>query len=237
MHRSLSRFCSHPPAKHNRGRRWEPTGALCCTRRRRPTARRLVATPDLSTHRRYTDPRPLTSPHPIPRSCSVSVSFRTRLQGSFALARELSHWSTAVTGSGGVRGAIGFRTWFGRAQVLTAFPPGVGPESRAIQGAPTSRRRGTSATSDAELHGPSSDRSRCLLYAWRSSVSAVGETTAPSRMEQSVDVGGALRQLVRFGSHAPGDLCGSSAENRSACACRLRAGRVVSKHSAACRSP
>jgi hypothetical protein len=31
-------------------------------------------------------------------------------------------------------------------------------------------------------------------------VAAAGETTGPSRMEQSVDVGGALLQLVRTGS-------------------------------------
>jgi hypothetical protein len=36
-------------------------------------------------------------------------------------------------------------------------------------------------------------------HAWRSSVAAAGETTAPSRVEQSVDVGGALRQLVHGG--------------------------------------
>ncbi len=36
-----------------------------------------------------------------------------------------------------------------------------------------------------------------LEDAWRSSVASAGETTAPSsRMEQSVDVGGALLQLV-----------------------------------------
>jgi hypothetical protein len=35
------------------------------------------------------------------------------------------------------------------------------------------------------------------LHAWRSNVAAAGETTAPSRIEQSVDVDGALLQLVR----------------------------------------
>jgi hypothetical protein len=39
-------------------------------------------------------------------------------------------------------------------------------------------------------------------YAWRSSVAAAAGTTAPSRMEQPVDVGGALLQL--FLERAPG---------------------------------
>jgi hypothetical protein len=36
-----------------------------------------------------------------------------------------------------------------------------------------------------------------LIHASTSSVAAAGETTAPSRMEQSVDVGRALLQLVQ----------------------------------------
>jgi hypothetical protein len=58
-----------------------------------------------------------------------------------------------------------------------------------------------------------------LLHAWRSSVAVAGETTAPSRMEQSVDVGGALLLLVRSASQRRG-VVGAVAHDRKAEASR-----------------
>jgi len=63
----------------------------------------------------------------------------------------------------------------------------------------SSRGTALAATDSPRVATTPSTMPSLPVDAWRSNVAAAGETTAPSLMEQSVDVGGALLQLVQPG--------------------------------------
>jgi hypothetical protein len=108
--------------------------------------------------------------------------------------------------------------------------------SRAFQGC-RRWREDARATTKAGLRRPSRAAGVWLLHAWRSSVVAAGETTVPSRMEQSVDVRGALLQLVHSGS---GLLTARDLRDHAGCSSRARLRavcNVASDRSAAKPSP